>query len=466
MASPFQFNSDAQYQPGVQADAKSAPQLIEARVQIRASVPGEFDEWFEARYPDVFEKYRLRVTSDKVVQAWSSSPMKFWQNKVNFAVWCATTGCGVSTEDHLNSETPMARSVYRFHVYYQIRRILEEMQVPLPQDDMWDAFDTPYNQRAYERICAEFGVSPHTDWRQKLSENSGLGTPYHWWKGRMRTIKEVSDDAVKNDINPRFGVSSNDYRKDRMSFANSGRPATFTVDYIDQGEDGETAWATFILDKSDGFTQPGVERINDSIRTYVWAILGAQAQTRTSIIGEGTAFDAQKQFLANVEDAIASPVDLPSAIARYQDVLRYARSKVNFVFGIGLYMAPGDMELQIGTIQDYNNMIVVAEPGQKLGINTNINVSTPSQPDVHDMEGPAAGPAQPVEVGPVKTAAPSQPDKHDMEGPAQPGEVGPVKPAVPPVATESHAEVQAHYDGLTALVVVGVAVGLGWLALR
>ena len=48
---------------------------------------------------------------------------------------------------------------------------------------------------------------------------------------------------------------------------------------------------------------------------YVWAILGAQAQTRSNILKAGTGFDAQKQFLANVEDAIASPVDIPSSIA-------------------------------------------------------------------------------------------------------------------------------------------------------
>ena len=120
------------------------------------------------------------------------------------------------------------------------------MQVPLPQDDTWDAFDTPYNQRAYGRICADFGVSPRTDWRQKLSENRGLGTAYHWWKGRVRTIKEVSDDLIKTDmINPSFAVSSNEYRKKRMSFAGSGRPAPFTVDYIDQGGDGAKAWTTF-----------------------------------------------------------------------------------------------------------------------------------------------------------------------------------------------------------------------------
>ena len=126
-----------------------------------------------------------------------------------------------------------------------------------------------------------------------------------------------------------------------------------------------------MLDTSKGFTRPGVERLNDSIRTYVWA------QTRTTILGTGTAFDAQKQFLANVEDAISSPVDLPSAISRYQDVLRYAGSKVDFVFGIGLYMAPSDMELVVGTIEGYNNEIVVPGPGQILGVNAHVNLLSP-----------------------------------------------------------------------------------------
>ena len=40
------------------------------------------------------------------------------------------------------------------------------------------------------------------------------------------------------------------------------------------------AWTTFVLDKLEGFTQAGVERLNDSISTYVWAVLGAQAQAR------------------------------------------------------------------------------------------------------------------------------------------------------------------------------------------
>ena len=79
-----------------------------------------------------------------------------------------------------------------------------------------------------------------------------------------------------------------------------------------------------------------MERLNDSIRTYVWAILGAQAQTRSNILKTGTGFDAQKQFLADIEDAIASPVDIPSSISRYQKTLQYASTLLDFVYGIRL----------------------------------------------------------------------------------------------------------------------------------
>ena len=38
-------------------------------------------------------------------------------------------------------------------------------------------------------------------------------------------------------------------------------------DAIRHNLDISGAWTTFVLDKSEGFTQAGVERLNDSIRT-------------------------------------------------------------------------------------------------------------------------------------------------------------------------------------------------------
>ena len=57
-------------------------------------------------------------------------------------------------------------------------------------------------------------------------------------------------------------------------------------------------------------------------------------------------------------------------------MLKYARSKVDYVYGIGLYMTPSDMELRIGEIKDYNNKIVVATNKEKLGVNNSVNNET------------------------------------------------------------------------------------------
>ena len=177
-----------------------------------------------------------------------------------------------------------------------------------------------------------------------------------------------------------------EYDKNEYSFTHVTTNDILHIDYTVQGSEANKAWATFILDNSKGFTRipdnskgftrAGVERINGSIQTYYWAILGSQSQTRTDILGTDIAFDAQKQFLANNEDAINSPVDLHSQMARYQSTLKYARSKVDFVYGTGLYMSLSNMELQIGTIQTYNNKIVIENDAQDLGLNNGTNAAS------------------------------------------------------------------------------------------
>ena len=173
------------------------------------------------------------------------------------------------------------------------------------------------------------------------------------------------------------------------------------MDAIRHNRDISGAWTMFIPDKSEGFTQAGVERLNDSIRTYVWAILGAKAQTRSNILKAGTGFDVQKQFLANVEDAIASPVDIPSS-ACYQKTLQYASTPLDYVFGLGLYLAPSDMTLHPGNVQGYNNEIVIAGSEAAIGHNPGINESEQigKTTDDKSFEGKIAAPAGTDQKGP------------------------------------------------------------------
>ena len=73
------------------------------------------------------------------------------------------------------------------------------------------------------------------------------------------------------------------------------------------------AWTTFVLDKSEGFTQAGVERHNDSIRTYVWAILGAQAQTRRIFSRPGRDLTPRNNFWQMSKTRLPRPFISPVA---------------------------------------------------------------------------------------------------------------------------------------------------------
>lgn len=80
-------------------------------------------------------------------------------------------------------------------------------------------------------------------------------------------------------------------------------------------------------------------------------------------------------MLANIEYAIALPVDIPSSIESYKKTLQYASTPLEFVFGIGLYLSPSDMELHPGNVQGYNNEIVIAGSDTVIGHNPGINGS-------------------------------------------------------------------------------------------
>ena len=190
-----------------------------------------------------------------------------------------------------------------------------------------------------------------------------------------------------------------------MSFGD--RHAALTVDYISQPVSFEQGYKKMVAPISQGLTDNGVLYINESIRTLVWAILGAQAQMRTPILGP-QGLSAQKQFIRNVEDAINAPVDSPSSVARYQDTLMYASTPINFVLGEGLYIIPSSMLLRMDTTNAYNNELIVNNGLQigKHNINTTTDV-TSFIPDVQYDELPSEPVQTPLEVKsePVQTAA-------------------------------------------------------------
>ena len=101
------------------------------------------------------------------------------------------------------------------------------------------------------------------------------------------------------------------------------------------------------MNSSFGFSKHGIEKIGCSIRAYVYLILSSQQAAGHGIIGDGAqASAAQEIFADNLEDVINNEVSLKDDIARFQNVLKYARSKLDYSVGRGLYMIPWNMLLE------------------------------------------------------------------------------------------------------------------------
>ena len=269
-------------------------------VSVRGNDTSSSDDTFPTSFLNIFVNYPLgemRI-GNKSWMNWNKAPLRLWQTQLNFALFCASSACGVSSK-HLNyKKHSMVRALYRFHMYYQVRRILKRLQVPLPHKAGFNTADNPYTNEEFFKICEDYGVPR---------------------------------DPVK-------------YRDEKFYWTYQ-HGVGWPDDYM--GPDLLTRWIT---EKSQGLTNVGLLRISENVRAYAYLILSSQASARSSIIeNTASALTAQKAFLNNFKKVVNRRVDIWEDIKRYQDILSYASSKVDYSMGENSYMLPSDMNLNIKT---------------------------------------------------------------------------------------------------------------------
>ena len=294
--------------------------------------------------------------------------MRYWPQQLNFAVWCATTGCGISREifDNNYAMPENVRAFYKFHIYFTVRRILFQMGgiqsiSALPGDPTFDQINNKYDVASYKRICNEFGVDPSSDFRFTRGANHGLGSVYIY-------ASYIGPSKEEGDIYPGGSKKFSDE-------GGSGSKGNL-IYYIepDDAAYGQADW--FCPNVAEGLTQAGLSRINQSIEAFVYCVLGSQVNVRSSILGSGgRAKEAQSEFLVLVEDSIRQP-DLAKSVQRYQLAVDEAKVRLNLAVCPGAWLMPARMVINTGSVIGYNNQLKQAIPGMKLGVNDEVNKST------------------------------------------------------------------------------------------
>ena len=344
---------------------------------------------FKIKFRDIFTDTVITHKSSHESRRWLAGPnFEYWSQTLNFAFFCATTGCGVSRRilfedkmrdgknDLTDSELkipPQVRSFFWFHVYFTVRRILFELggpqnSLPLPGDTAFNQTENKYDIPSFERICAEFGISPNADFRFTRGDNHGLGSVFEYfsYSGYTKTPFKYPSKETK--------------------FADEGGRASDgnLVPYIENTE-ARNQYEYFLCPVSHGLTSAGLSRINQSIESFCYAILGSQVDVRSSISGsQGSAIETQRQFLSMVEDAIRNP-NISKSVQRFQLAIQSAKVRLDLAISPGLWLLPSKMVLNTESVVGYNNKLKKATAFMRIGVNSDLNIPVRRSAQKHNL---------------------------------------------------------------------------------
>ena len=375
------FNSEAGKASETLNTIKDA--LVQQEIYVTPS------DKFKIKFRDIFTDTVITHRSSHESRRWLAGPnFEYWPQTLNFAFFIATTGCGVSRRilfedkmrdgknDLTDSELkipPQVRSFFWFHVYFTVRRILFELggpqnSLPLPGDTAFSQTENKYDIPSFERICAEFGISPNADFRFTRGDNHGLGSVFEYfsYSGYTKTPFKYPSNETKFE--------------DEGGRASDGN----LVPYIENTE-ARNQYEYFLCPVSHGLTSAGLSRINQSIESFCYAILGSQVDVRSSISGsQGSAIETQRQFLSMVEDAIRNP-DISKSVQRFQLAIQSAKVRLDLAISPGLWLLPSTMVVNTESVVGYNNKLKKATKRMRIGVNSDLNIPVRRSTQKHNL---------------------------------------------------------------------------------
>ena len=227
MMNIYKYNPQAKYTPKQYAGGIN---LSKHRIYVNDK------QYVDLKFPSIFEDYDIvrykdewTLSNTEAAQLHGRPPrleeyFHYYRCQLNFAIYCSTSALGISKE-HLTQGSELMQSIYRFHVYYHLRRIFKLLQAPSPNQDRFVKWVNPFSVVGYHKVCRLYGVD----------------TDFVWMSGKwMFSYRGLFEDGSKQATE--YTHFSNDYSR-------------------------------WIIPKSDGLTYEALNLLSDSVRAYVYLLL-------------------------------------------------------------------------------------------------------------------------------------------------------------------------------------------------
>ncbi len=175
-------------------------------------------------------------------------------------------------------------------------------------------------------------------WADEFDQGSKV---INTWLSEQKDLSKIR--KYKYHTNPRGEVTGITYQK-----------------VIGQSLNDVDDYKMFIATTTDSLTKIGQKLLQQSIESYVYAVLGAQAKTRWSIVGEeAKSLQTQDVFRTIVKETIAQS-DVTITISNMRTAIASTNVVLNMGISPGMILVPSNLIIQKMKIPGYNNILTLA----------------------------------------------------------------------------------------------------------
>ena len=154
---------------------------------------------------------------------------------------------------------------------------------------------------------------------------------------------------------------------ERESKGTDGDGNTFV--YMTYIEHSGTDYRSFIAHQSEGLTPIGQKLFQESLESFNYSILGAEARTRWSIVGKGAkSSQTQDVFRKIVEDTIIQN-NSTVLISNMRKSIQATNIVLNLAVVPNVILMPSNFVILSKKIRGYNNVLTTATEDMTFGVN-------------------------------------------------------------------------------------------------
>ena len=132
----YKYNSNINYQPNGGDWLGLTLDLHKEKIYVNEL------QYIDIAFENIFNEYvitsedKCKLTTAMNIRFFHRSPelkeyFMIYRCQLKFSIHCATTALGINSQ-YLTHGSELLKSIYKFHVYYHVRRILKRLDIHLP----------------------------------------------------------------------------------------------------------------------------------------------------------------------------------------------------------------------------------------------------------------------------------------------------------------------------------------------